>query len=493
MLAAFCRVTRRPEENDEVRHREYRWIIPPQSLLQIGQMLTIGFWCLWTNWIITAISDFVIMYTTELWAFTGYHFGTMVVGGLVVGAAQPFRLFFAVLSTLIKFDRRAVGIISLFCDCVVQVYMDYLEPWCRNAYMDVALNSYSFVQSALHVSWVNNGDFVDTVHVLNGATWLFQLAGLGAITSLGHLQVCVILKYYPGFEDPYSPAYESSDTEGSSDRNEPDPKPVQRSAPKRNLKDPLDLGEIPSTVPRHCTDLTWLLMYLIFSTVASFQYPYYRPSSNYAPVIYPRAHASGPPEDWGSPEMNYALPPAAKSEYPWLPRKADDSKAARAPHTPHADATADADAKRSLPPGAMTTDPWSMSPRRLGQSVNNDVVHSDWRGNFTLHILSSYPSAPFVDMVCKPWVTELEEQVRDWIDETPLVNTWATLINSYWPLLVAAGTGVVMSYVYITLLRFRAAMLVQLGMVMLFLGPLTTGDDQSRIVRIVTAFGLDQI
>lgn len=49
----------------------------------------------------------------------------------------------------------------------------------------------------------------------------------------------------------------------------------------------------------------------------SFQYPYYRPSSNYAPVIYPRAHASGPPEDWGSPEMNYALPPAAKSEYPW--------------------------------------------------------------------------------------------------------------------------------------------------------------------------------
>lgn len=78
-------------------------------------------------------------------------------------------------------------------------------------------------------------------------------------------------------------------------------------------------------------------------------------------------------------------------------------------------------------------------------------------------------------------------------DETPLVNTWATLINSYWPLLVAAGTGVVMSYVYITLLRFRAAMLVQLGMVMLFLGPLTTGDDQSRIVRIVTAFGLDQI
>ena len=68
------------------------------------------------------------------------------------------------------------------------------------------------------------------------------------------------------------------------------------------------------------------------------------------------------------------------------------------------------------------------------------------------------------------------------------MNTWATLINSYWPLLVVAGTGVVMSYVYLTLLRFRAAMLVQwlgfaallrpnsrTGMLILVMAPLTTG------------------
>ena len=45
------------------------------------------------------------------------------------------------------------------------------------------------------------------MNILNGATWLFQLAGLGAITSLGHVQTCIIIKYYPGFEDPYSPDY----------------------------------------------------------------------------------------------------------------------------------------------------------------------------------------------------------------------------------------------------------------------------------------------
>lgn len=32
---------------------------------------------------------------------------------------------------------------------------------------------------------------------------------------------------------------------------------------------------------------------------------------------------------------------------------------------------------------------------------------------------SRWAEAPFVDMVCKPWVTELEEQVRDWIAPRP--------------------------------------------------------------------------
>ena len=169
------------------------------------------------------------MYTTELWVFAGgltkrgghapfcsivrgyfvcirYHLGTMVIGGVVVGCVQPIRLSFALLAGLVQFDRNSVGIVSSLCDCMVSVYRNHLEPWCRNAYMDVALNSRSFYESAWHVSWVN-AKFMSAVNILNGATSLFQLAGLGAITSMGHLQTCVIIKYYPGFEDPYSPDY----------------------------------------------------------------------------------------------------------------------------------------------------------------------------------------------------------------------------------------------------------------------------------------------
>ena len=54
-----------------------------------------------------------------------------------------------------------MAILSCFCDWLVDAYLIYLEPWCRNAYMDTALNSRAFVTSALHVSRVNQ-EFMDT-------------------------------------------------------------------------------------------------------------------------------------------------------------------------------------------------------------------------------------------------------------------------------------------------------------------------------------------
>jgi len=215
-------------EDDEIPEntgRQYR-VIPSQSGLQLVMLAAVSFWCLWTNMIITAISDFVIMYTAELWVFQGgltragghvpwcsllrgyytcirYHLGSMVVGGLVVGTCQPFRLAMGVLAFVITFEGNSLSILSRCCDCLVVLYLEYFEPWSRNAYMDLALNGHPFQQSALHASMVNS-EFMMTVNILNGATWVFQLAGLGAISSLGYFQTCVIIRYYPGFTDPFS-------------------------------------------------------------------------------------------------------------------------------------------------------------------------------------------------------------------------------------------------------------------------------------------------
>lgn len=108
--------------------------------------------------------------------------GTVIFGGLVVGAAQPFRISCGVIVAIVLFERRSMGILSCFCaldrqpfsafidpfallctgNSLVLAYYDYLEPLCRNAYMDVALNAKPFSVSAWHVSLVNT-EYMDTV------------------------------------------------------------------------------------------------------------------------------------------------------------------------------------------------------------------------------------------------------------------------------------------------------------------------------------------
>ena len=105
-----------------------------------------------------------------------------------------------------------------------------------------------------------------------------------------------------------------------------------------------------------------------------------------------------------------------------------------------------------------------------------NIVLRDWRGNFTLIEVSGYPSHAFVGMVCMPWEGKLAEQAEEFIQRSPLVRYFATVINAYQPLIVAASSGIVMSYVYITLLRFRASVLVRGGLATLILGPLCLGS-----------------
>ncbi|CAJ1368462.1 unnamed protein product [Effrenium voratum] len=216
-------------QDDKIAETSYQSLLPPQDETQITMLAIVTCWCLWTNWIITAVADFVIMYTTELWFFNGgmqgrghapccsilrgyficlrYHFGTVASGGLIVGTAQPFRIVLGVLSGAVRMESNSVcAILSCCCSFVVELYEVYLDPLSRNAYMDLALNAHNFYDCAYHAADVN-AQHVDTVHILNGATWLFQVAGLGAITFLGHMQTCLIIKYYPGFEDRYSPDY----------------------------------------------------------------------------------------------------------------------------------------------------------------------------------------------------------------------------------------------------------------------------------------------
>lgn len=211
------------------RQEGHQPFLPPMDIVQYSMLAVVGFWFLWMNWVITAVSDFSIIYTTELWYFAGgltrnshappcailrawymcfrYHLGTMVIAGLAIGFAQPSRIILGALTSASRMHQNALGyLLSCCCDCLVNFFENFLEPLSRSAYMDLALNARPFVESAYHASDVSNAEG-DTQHILSGATWLFQLAGLGGITVLGNLQAFCIIHWYPGFMDPESEYY----------------------------------------------------------------------------------------------------------------------------------------------------------------------------------------------------------------------------------------------------------------------------------------------
>ena len=42
---------------EEFCHEEYKWIVPPQSPLQLAMLVVIAFWCLWTLGPVTLTSS----------------------------------------------------------------------------------------------------------------------------------------------------------------------------------------------------------------------------------------------------------------------------------------------------------------------------------------------------------------------------------------------------------------------------------------------------
>mmetsp|Transcript_104246 Transcript_104246/g.185234 ORF Transcript_104246/g.185234 Transcript_104246/m.185234 type:complete len:769 (+) Transcript_104246:113-2419(+) len=212
-------------------------LLPPLDTIQYVMLALVAFWALWVNWIITAISQFAVIYTTELWCFNGglqqmmnleyagshvmpccpimqgwyistrYHLGTMIYGGLAIGAAQPARLVIAAMTSASRMENNTVGAcLSCCCSCFVQIFEQFLEPISRAAFMDVALNARPFMEAALHATEVCK-EKNDTAHILNGATWLFQMAGMGGITVMGNVQTWFIVRHAPGFMDPLSPNF----------------------------------------------------------------------------------------------------------------------------------------------------------------------------------------------------------------------------------------------------------------------------------------------
>jgi len=196
-------------------------------------IIFIAFYLIMSVWIlefITALSQFAVSYATQLWWFshyratsgepdhspsfaacTGlrigfcYHLGTLAFGSCIISLTRGPRMLLQMLLPAASSTNPVSQICLRCCVCCSTCFERFLRFLTKNAYMDVAINGSDFCKAAHHACLVLQNE-ATACAVLNGATWLFRLTGLGAVSLGGafltHLQ-CRSLDVYARSDSEY--------------------------------------------------------------------------------------------------------------------------------------------------------------------------------------------------------------------------------------------------------------------------------------------------
>jgi len=165
---------------------------------------------IWIQGIITAGIFFVQAYVSQSWYFAGgmrdegsvqrcavpraiyvglrYHMGSLAKGGFIVLLALPLRALLGGIDNSVR-DANPVGaILDGCCTCCLEPYRRHVKLYNWHVFFDLSLQGNNFCEAAHHVQrlWKHE---TAAVSVLNGATWLFQVVGIGVIGVVGHLTV----------------------------------------------------------------------------------------------------------------------------------------------------------------------------------------------------------------------------------------------------------------------------------------------------------------
>jgi len=213
---------------DRKLHTLTRVLFNPMQLALIVLFVAMAFWSLMVS---SAFTDFVTIYITELWYFHGgmgdgaesgapscaicmaycaafrYHFGTLALAGLLIGALKPLKIPFAIVHSATEDRSGPVSLVlSLCCCCVNDFYKRCLKPIGKKAYMDVAMSSSPFWEaSANAIAHARQED--DAVKILDGVTSLFQGCGLAAMALLGYAIALLAVKNLEAYSSMDSPKF----------------------------------------------------------------------------------------------------------------------------------------------------------------------------------------------------------------------------------------------------------------------------------------------
>jgi len=184
---------------------------------------------IWVQGIITCWAEFVTVYTSQSWYFSGgmsgqgsapplaflracwvatrYHMGSIIGGGLKIMLALPFHWTFGWMDSAIKSKYNPVGyILGGCCDCCLGTYRRFFASLSRHAFLDVSLQATPFHEAADHVLEILAQEST-AFSLLNGASWLLQIVGLGVTAVIGHVVVAVAIQTDQNLHNVESPSF----------------------------------------------------------------------------------------------------------------------------------------------------------------------------------------------------------------------------------------------------------------------------------------------
>mmetsp|Transcript_137081 Transcript_137081/g.382248 ORF Transcript_137081/g.382248 Transcript_137081/m.382248 type:complete len:615 (-) Transcript_137081:428-2272(-) len=212
----------------------------------------------------------------------------------------------------------------------------------------------------------------------------------------------------------------------------------------------VDLGSLPDTVERHCTDVASLTVFIL-SVLGLVFCMYYGLRHGH---LFRAGDLCGHGQNEGKPYFFFCLRNDTRTSVGGAP--AVDISGTAVNGTALILDTAHPLCIESCPSGASTShicDPYSQAP------------------------IPDYATEPFIGMICRPQDPGFAYQLSDWVlsnHEVHLIATFSSLVRAWQALAACAVLSVVFSYGYIFILRNCAAFLVWSGFVILTVVPLVT-------------------
>jgi len=186
---------------------------------------------IWAAEFFSSLSQFAVAWCVKKWYFTPYegdrkhatflglprgylvglvyHLGSLLFGSLLIALFRFVRIVLQVVASRSRKEGTEIGtIISRVLSCAVACFDRLIVFINKNAYIEMAISSTPFCTSAQRAIQILGSEFV-AAGILNGATYIIQIAGTGAITCGGAAVTWIMCTRVAPFNDEGSQHYVS--------------------------------------------------------------------------------------------------------------------------------------------------------------------------------------------------------------------------------------------------------------------------------------------